>query len=791
MPDAVIAPTIVLGIEDLGHRVAQRLEDDARVLDAPPVRFLKARRTDPVGDLEERLRAAIDELSRTRLNRSSRGRLDVVVVADLAAAGCAARARLAVEVISKLVLEEFPAALPMRREPSQRSVCVVGLFAARALVNVDSVRPVHEIEAWARGEQMPALSRIHLLSRQHEGGVLTEEDVERGLYMFAASVWFSGLRDSETINALVAHRASDALICPFNAAAADVPVDLVVRYFAWRSAWAGLEVLHDRCAVPAEMGPSSDAGLLRYDQWIRSLSSSDAARRALGVFAPTMEDSTSPVRPNFGWFEPRSRIEAELGPILRGPGLEIENSPEELGPAPPPEDVLVALDREERSQLAESVRQIDAFVGSQLDPQEALKRLPGTLRALKDAREGLEARLKESVEPQGRVIDGGAAISDSRVEKAAVLRAIDARPGPARLVLTSVGLAALAIVLTIGIWVSVAAAPSSGPTGPTSQPVASGVTVTSSSRTTSTAAGWKLGLLAVLIGAGVGGGWFAFMGRSASTRLRDAVLDLDRVRDRGQRRTASPGAHTAPSALALRERRLARAALRSVDAASLRVKGLRAAITEARERARMELRSLGYHQGTRNGGDASAVLGRESPLHRRLIATGSLERLWKETKETAEVDNWARDLLVAAWPESGISLDLPFEPDGAWETTTCVQEHRRLLEASAFRWREVQDEVASAVGDFLARAVDEAVVGMPVEPADEDHEPLQSNRETEFYVVAPQEARGAVEASKAGVRRTFQANWGVTAVSRIVVLRIHPGCTSQNLAWGIQARERR
>lgn len=789
MPEAVIAPTIVLGIEDLGQRVVARLEADARVLTAPPVRFLKTRRTDPVKELEELLRAAIDELTRTRLNQAARGRLDVVVVADLAAAGCAARARLAVETISRLVLEEFPAALPMRREPSQRSVCVVGLFAAQALVDVDSVRPVHEVELWHQAQPMSALARIHLLSRQHEGGGLTEEDIERGLYMFAASVWFSGLRDSEVINALVAHRSVEGIVCPFNAAAADVPVESVMRYFAWRSASVGLEVLHDRCAVPAEAGPSAEVGQLRIDQWISAFSTSDAARRAMGVGTKSIADSTEQHRAVFGWMESTSRVEAELASLLDPDGDAAEQvEGGRSGPGEPPQDVLVALDREERAQLSETVKQLDAFVETQLAPSEALKQLSGTLRALKDAREGLEGRLSGGATPS----EGDPFVDlDVSNERAALRRAVESRPSPVQLVLSSLGLATLAVLLTIGIWFSLAAAPSA-PAGPTtSQPVASGVTVTGSSKTTSTVQTWQLALLAALIGAMTGGGWFALRGRSAAVRLRDGVLELDRRLDQRAQRRSATGTDTAPEALTLRQRRLARAALGRLEAASLRVKGLRAAIMEARKRAQIELRSLGYREGTQGGGDASEVLGKVSALHRRLVAPESLERLWKETKETVELENWTRDLLEAAWPESGLAIDLPFPPGGDWETTTCVQEHRRLLQSSAFRWQEVQDEVAASVADFLARAVDPTVVGLPVEPTDHRFDPLEVNGQTEFLVIAPHEAKGAVESAKAAVRHSFVPNWGVTAVSRVVVVRTHPGCTSEQLAWGIQARERR
>ena len=52
-----------------------------------------------------------------------------------------------------------------------------------------------------------------------------------------------------------------------------------------------------------------------------------------------------------------------------------------------------------------------------------------------------------------------------------------------------------------------------------------------------------------------------------------------------------------------------------------------------------------------------------------------------------------------------ILQSLPFLPGGLWETEASVQEHQRLLHTSAFGWKEVKDDLARTVHEFLAKAV--------------------------------------------------------------------------------------
>ena len=57
-------------------------------------------------------------------------------------------------------------------------------------------------------------------------------------------------------------------------------------------------------------------------------------------------------------------------------------------------------------------------------------------------------------------------------------------------------------------------------------------------------------------------------------------------------------------------------------------------------------------------------------------------------------------------------------------------------------------------------------------------------------VVAPAAAR-AILGTLGTARFPFEQAVATTPVSRVVVLRTHPGCSAKHLAWGIEARRRR
>lgn len=781
MSAAVRSPLLVVGLDDMGERVVNRLKADARRLDSPPVRFLLGARSEPLEALQERLREAITGLTRTQMDGVRRGRLDVALIADFGSPGLAARARVVVTQLADLIGREFPIALPMSKQPSHRSVSLVALVGANPLVDLESVRGIHELVEANGNAPVQLLSRLYVVSRQHEGGTLSETDLERALYLFAASVWFFGLRDTEIIAKRVQHRGDTKLVCTFNAAAADVPMDSVIRYCALRTALAGIEVLAARCTAPPPQGASDPSDRIQVQDRLSALRDRAATSRTRSQ--TRRAELSGAVPSSFSWTVSSGRIQKSIEDLF-GVGQD-ESVTTSVLPASSGE-ADSGLDRTELHLVQEASSELAAFVRTRLDPKDGLRLLPSTLRALDQAHAGLEARQVPPVQKTQPASVDAAPLTPLRE---AVRDQLARRSHPARLLVGTLGLSILGALFAASIWLAAATgSPSTGVTAPTAPPT--GVVVLSSSQTSSTTTGWKVLALAALAGVLLGGCWFVVKTRDDRRLLKDAIERLEQGW-RQNRSTATAGEHDAVG-LDLRERRLSRALGRQVGTIRRRVIGVRTAVIEARAHILRELRSLGYQRDAREGrGDSSAVLGEESALHWRLFQGDSLERLWERTRETVEEEIWSQKLLASGWPEAGVLQSLPFEPGADWETKASVREHRRLLETTAFGWPEVKDDLVQTVEAFLSKAVDRGVVGMPAAPTNESGEPLEANSRTSFVLVAPREAKRVVDAARESIRFTVEKAWGVTPVSRIVVLRVHPGCDPRELAWGIRAQDDR
>lgn len=766
----VRAPTLLIGVEDFGEAAVRRLDAEVRALGEVPVRSVVARVAEAPHALKERLHGIIDDLLRTKLQRVGVGRLDVAVLGDLAGPH-ADHVSVVLDCVSE-VLVGFRRALPMPDRPEQRTVSMVAVLGAPALLTVDDLRPLKAIEDWHAGAATKALSRVFVLGRQHTGGTLDDEDVLRGVVLLASSTWLAGLRDSDHVARLLQHRAEDALFSLFNVAAADVPVDSIVQYCAWRSALAGAETLHARCATDPGGALDMASGRLDHTTWVSGLQAGEAARKARTLDSGSLMAVAPSVPDRFGWLAPVESIRTALAPLfshVREPAR---------GPAPSvDEDTLLALDRAELAQLEDAGRRIDAYLRDELAPAHGARHLTRAAAVLDAVAQAL-APLAEA-----RVQGWGSATPEAPLpppDRTPVEDALARRVEPLPAVLTALTLAALAALVAGATVVAIQAAPGAAPAAPGP---AAGVTITKAATAGTATAPWGLIAACAVSALLVGGGWLVARLREQSARLTEAVAGLT---ESASRRRRAPTRGGSGAALALRERRLARAVLQRVVAARQRVAGLRGAISDLRDRARRELRGLGYiaAEGDRPA-NATAVLGPESPLHRHLLGADGLDRLWVATRVTAEDDTWATELLRAAWPDAGVSTDLPFPPGGRWETEDLVAQHGSLLETSVFGWAEVRREVAERLRAFLVQAVDPAVVGLAVEPAGRDGAPLASNQRAAVLVVAPSSAQGLL-ASVGDVRFPYDLAPAAVQSSRVVVLRAHPGCSAAELAWGAE-----
>ncbi|MCO4773378.1 MAG: hypothetical protein KDA24_25315, partial [Deltaproteobacteria bacterium] len=436
----VRAPTLLIGVEDFGEAAVGWLDAEVRALGEVPVRTVVTRAEESAESLAERLAAVVDELLRTRLDRIGVGRLDVAVLGDLAGPR-PGTVEAVLDVVSD-VLVGFREALPMPSVPQQRTVTLVAMLGAPALLSVEDLRPLHSIEQWHEGAATKALSRVFVLSRQHAGGTLTDDDVLRGVELLAASTYLAGLRDHDEVANRLAHRSGDDRFSLFNAAAADVPVDSVQRYCGWRTALAGAETLHARCASTSTAGATDLARSgLQYEGWVAGLQAGDAARKARTFDSNSLQPVAPPVPASFGWATPARTIEAGLAPLrehLAGGGAPLPATPVD-------EETLWALDRAELAQLEVAGSHIDRFLRDELSPEHGGRNLPRVAAGLDAVEASLQGLADRPVQRVQALAVEQRPLPEA--ELASLEEALARRVSPLAAVLTALTLGGLAAVV--------------------------------------------------------------------------------------------------------------------------------------------------------------------------------------------------------------------------------------------------------------------------------------------------------------------------------------------------------
>jgi hypothetical protein len=777
---AVRAPTLVIGIEGFGETILGRLRAHASALDDPPVRFIGVGGETPIPQVIEQVRELLDDLLRIQLG-GPRARLDILLLADLGQGSAAAKSKAMCLGLSALLASDYGRIFPPSAPPDQRMVWLVPLFATPALSDNPETRScldlLSSLEKWHEaGPPSPILSRIYILPRQHEFGVMAEEDVERAVTMFAAAAWFSGLRDEPQVADLLAHTRPERLLSCFNAAAADVPVDRVVSYFGWRTIALGLGVLQGRCGRPGtEFGPRSEAeSALGYSRWLTEIEEGDCVRAArdFGRQSDRVAVAHS-ARDRFRWSESPAAVEAEIAPLLAAvegsvvrPTADVTVGPEDDAP------ILVQLDRAEVRARSSARERLRAYVDRELAPQDGLRRLGEIQGVLGFVEDWLRQRHAES---GGHPLDGrpasrsgpGVTVSQGRQAAASVRQAVAGRPT----LWGSLGLSAALGLLMVPSSIGIRAAFGSE----TNWGAASNIATVD----------W---VLHSLVGVLLLGGWTLLRLSAGANRLRGAVLQLRNARD-GQ----SHGPVVLPDgpagwALDLRRARLAEALAEAVSEERARLAGLRTSVVEAVRRSAEELKRLGYQGGSDpRPGDAEGVLGERTPLHLHLLDPSGLEPLWRATRHTTDDEGWAAELLAAAWPKEGLKHDLPFDPERHdWVELARSGQHARLLESSVFTWPGVGTGLSDRLADFLREAP--RALGLGADPHDEHGNPLPSNVSQNFLVVAPQEGRDTVRAAEKKANSQRATLFGVAPTSHVVLLRTHAGFTSHQLWHGIKRR---
>ena len=776
---AVRAPTLVLGIDAFGETILGRLRSQAAALGDPPVRFLGVGSETAIPQVLEQVRGLLDELLRIQLG-GPRARLDIVLLADLKQTSAAAKSKALCVGLSDLLASDYGRIFPPSAPPEQRMVFLVPIFATPALSDNPETRAcldlLSSLEQWHTDRPAsPILSRVYVLPRQHEFGVMAEEDVERAVTMFAAAAWFSGLRDEPRVAGLLAHTRPEQLISCFNAAAADVPVDSVVSYFGWRTIALGLQILQSRCARhTTEFGTRGEAeSALDFKSWLREIEEGDCARAARDFGRDSSGGVAASARDRFRWSESRQSVEAEVSALIaeveRGVALP---SPGSVNVPSDDDSVVVRLDRAEGRALKEARERLRGYVDRELAPHDGLRRFGEIDGVLALVQQWLNERRSESSQhplehggPSPTAPDEGAALSRSSV--AEVRAAVAGRPSLGGTVGFALGVGLLLVPSSVAIR---AAFGSVTPWGSVSN-IAS--------------VDWVLHTLVVLLLLGV---WSVFRLGAGASRLRRAVLQLRRARDaRSQGPVVLPGG-AAGHALNLRRSRVAGVLAGAVADERSRLQGLRASVSEAVRRAAEELKRLGYQGASETRpGDAEGVLGQRTPLHLHLVDPAGLEPLWRQTRHTTDDEGWASQLLEAAWPSEGLEHDFPFDPESpGWVELARSGQHGRLLESSVFTWPGLEKQVSDRLADFLQEAP--RALGLGADPHDKHGNPLPSNAVQSFLVVAPQEGRDSVRVAEKKANSRRDTIFGIAPTSHVVLLRTHSGFTSHQLWYGIQRR---
>ena len=256
-------PTYVIAVGSLGAAVAARLQADEAaapvVLKYFPLPADSEQSTQLLADFAERAAADLYALLRgsaTQNDSSGGSSLDLVVIADLAEAGGGLLGAI-VQQLSALLRRDFAVMFPPGASPEQRSVWLVMVLTTPSLDDTPSGQAARlalaALERWHHsGPPTPILSRIYLLPEQNEVMPLSRLDLERGVYLFIATAYLSGLRETEAMRSrLQPPRTATCLLATFAVAAIDVEVDKVLAAFAWRAAIAALEGLAAQCETPA------------------------------------------------------------------------------------------------------------------------------------------------------------------------------------------------------------------------------------------------------------------------------------------------------------------------------------------------------------------------------------------------------------------------------------------------------------------------------------------------------------------------------------------------------------
>ena len=285
-----MVPTFITAVGQFGGAVAERLEADrqrdgvaiCRVPDHSPSERDKA-----LAWYSEQLESRLHTLLRAgaATAEAGHGRLDLVLVASVQESGGTLLRDLC-HAMSSVLRDSFSVIFPPDAPPDQRSVGLIVVLVTPAIDETNAgqlaLRATNGLELWHNDDPpSPVLNRVYLLPRQTEVMTLSDEDLERAVYLFVSTAYDPGLRDTSAMRRRLGPARDQArLVESFAIAAADVEVERIVDAFAWRSALSGLEQLATQGqrrapAHGAELDVSSWTGIIAQES--RQLRDKDVA----------------------------------------------------------------------------------------------------------------------------------------------------------------------------------------------------------------------------------------------------------------------------------------------------------------------------------------------------------------------------------------------------------------------------------------------------------------------------------------------------------------------------------
>ncbi len=770
MTPAVVGPTLIIGYGEMGESVVRDLSRDVGTLPDAPVRLISGHTAD---ECIQRISLELEALLTVEFGEV-RNRLDVVVIADARRSGSLEAAYRISDELSETLATRFARVLPPRVARDQRQGALTIVLAVSPVTPSPETQvllnALKYFEQWHRRDAAAwVLSRIYLVTEQNEAGRLRDEDLERSIYLFAAACWFSGLRDHDEVLRRVANPGSDhALISCFIASAADVSVDEVMTYCMWRTAAMALTCLseHSTRRLCQRAGSVFDVESW-HREWSQTISAQELrnwADRQRAHDLPSGLDSVP-------WHWSSMRAQRAIGTFLAGNELWEEG--EQFTEVD--QEVERNLDQREVATLEDMQSRLDTLVLQELDPNNALQKLPGLVNTLDQAAGVLHRIDSASVTSKGS--KPGATAAKDRDNQRRIQGAIASRPDPVAAAWAAMLLSFIVFVLIAGVWAMIGSVDAPG-----------GVVVSPTASRTAAPLGLILPI-AALVGLAVGFAWFAIRVQASQRRIRTALAAI-RTQAVANLEVHELLKKRVEEQLAIRRQRLTMEMSLLIAAKQRALRGITTTVESAKTNAEKKVRDFetsGDLVGLR-GQAAVGAFKTETVVHRRLLSTEQYTGLWEATRKTRGGRALAETLLNHGWPKEDVLHDLPdFGPQ--W-LEQCRLQHEDALSKSVFDWpgNDVRKDVSERVTHFLRHAPINLELGM--RPFNDDGT-SGGDGGSEILVVSAPAGRPVIDAARKVIDadRLMQVVYGSADTSRVVAIRTHPGFTARQLENSVEARQ--